>query len=634
MSSDRSAYEIFDRTLLRVPDYQRGYAWEVRHLEEFWEDLEVLPGHARHYTGTVVLLRRPEERVRDDAGVWFDTADIVDGQQRLTTMVLLLSELRRRLETAGAVQPAERIAEHYLWINRDGTRQAILELGSDIDGFWQRRVLADEGTLETPSIRSEQRLLDARNFFADRLEALIESDGADVTDRLLALNDKVTDQLRFTLYEVDDASQVGVIFETLNDRGKPLTELEKVKNYLLFLASGLPEGHRRRLSEEVNHSWAQVYERLMGAGITRPSEEDGFLRAHWLMTTDPRPRNWDGTGSIKARFPRRDYWDQLEKVGPDVRAYASSLEQAARAFSEIHKPHRDDAFSGMGQFREQVRVWSERLRRLGALATFQPLLMAVRLTHADDPQLSLDIVQLCERYALRVYRLRGVRANTGQARMYRLGHDVYRGELTGDELRERIRAEILSWCPRTVFDRTFAAEGHEVNWYRWSGLRYLLYEYEMHLARGRQNNLTWEQLSGRSLQESVEHILPQSPRDGDWTAFDAEERRRLTHDLGNLVLTLDNSRYSNRSFEAKRGTPGSTVGGSEACYARSLLIQEREVADYDNWTPETVRDRREQLIEWARKRWAVEGEEDEPTIAMIDDADDLDQLDEDYGFEP
>ena len=631
MSSDRSAYEIFDRTLLRVPDYQRGYAWERRHLEEFWEDLEVLPVHARHYTGTVVLLRSPEERARDDRGVHFQVADIVDGQQRLTTLVLLLNEVRRRLLDVGAEQPAAQIAKHYLWVKRDGKKRAILQLGSDIDGFWQRRVLTDDGNTEMPSVHSENRLLEARAYFEDRVSALVSADVSNAKDRLLELSDKLTEQMRFTLYEVDDAAQVGVIFETLNDRGKPLTELEKAKNYLLFLASGLADGHRRALSEDINRSWSQVYERLMRAGKKKQVSEDAFLRAHWLMSEDPQPRNWAGTASLKKRFPRQRYWQQLDQLSQDIRAYATGLERAARAFADIHHPVADDAFADIeAPLRDRVRDSSERLRRLWALAAFQPLLIAVRLTHPRDPKLYLDVVELCERFAFRVYRLRGFRSNTGQTRMYRLANGVYTGRIEGEQLLESLRGEILRRCSSKAFDRAFAAEGDETNWYRWGGLRYFLFEYELHVSRGRQEHLTWQRLSKRPLEETIEHILPQSPRAGDWAGFDEIERRKLTHDLGNLVLTLDNSRYSNRSFEAKRGSPGSTVGGPEACYARSLLIQERQIADREVWTPEEVRGRKRELVDWARNRWFVDGEDEhvEVPLATDPDEDDLEDLED------
>lgn len=630
MGSDHSAYELFDRTLLRVPDYQRGYAWEERHLEEFWEDLEVLPLDARHYTGTVVLLRRPGERIRDDRRVHYDVADIVDGQQRLTTLVLLLNEVRRHLLRVGADQPAAQIADHYLWVQRDGTKRAILELGPDIDRFWQRRVLADDGNLDSPSVHSERRLLEAREFFKAKVSGLVAAAAHQVERQLLELHDKLTEQLRFTLYEVDDTAQVGVIFETLNDRGKPLTELEKSKNYLLFLASGLEDGPRRALSEDINHSWARVYERLMRAGQTRPASEDAFLRAHWLMSVDPYPRNWAGTASLKARFPRQHYWQDLDALTGDVRSHAEGLERAARAFADIHRPTADDAFADLPDaLRGQVREASERLRRLGALATFQPLLMAVRLAHPRDGQLYLDVVELCERFAFRVYRLRGFRANTGQTRMYRLAHGVFRGATGGDQLLADLRHEILRRCSSTAFEHAFAAEGDETNWYTWSGLRYFLYEYELYLTRGRSEQVTWQHLAQRQLQETIEHILPQSPRRRQWSAFNTAERAKLTHDLGNLVLTLDNSRYSNRSFAQKRGSTGSTVGGPEACYARSLLIQEREIADNENWTPAEVRARKERLVAWAKQRWGVDGEDEpaEPEVVIEPDEDDLEDTD-------
>ena len=637
MGSDQSAYELFDRTLLRVPDYQRGYAWERRHLEEFWEDIEVLPIEARHYTGTVVLLRRPELRVRDDRRVHYDVADIVDGQQRLTTLVLALNEVRRHLEQVGADRPAAQIAEHYLWVQRDGRRQAILQLGADIDGFWQRQVLADDGNFESPSVHSERRLLQARAFFEDRVTRLVSEAQDDATARLLELNDKLTEQLRFTRYEVDDASQVGVIFETLNDRGKPLTELEKAKNYLLFLASGLDDGRRRALSQDINHSWARVYERLMHAGRTSPVSEDAFLRANWLMSVDPNPRNWGGTASLKRRFPRQRYWEQLDELCVDVRGYAVGLERAARAFADIHHPTADAAFADLeAGLRSQVQEASERLRRVGALATFQPLLMAVRLTHVRDAQLYLDVVESCERFAFRVYRLRGFRSNTGQTRMYRLAHEVYVGRLDGAQLLGSMRHEILRRCSSKAFEHAFAAEGDETNWYGWGGLRYFLYEYELHLTKGRPEHLTWQRLARRQLHETIEHILPQSPRRRQWSAFNAAERARLTHDLGNLVLTLDNSHYSNRSFAQKRGTTGSTVGGPEACYARSLLIQERQIADHETWTPADVRARKQRLIAWAKQRWGLSGEDDPAELDVVmdpdeQDAEDVDPVDVDAG---
>jgi hypothetical protein len=607
MSSDRSVYDLFDRTLLQVPDYQRGYAWELPHLEEFWEDLSVLPAHAKHYTGTVVLHPRGEHDVRDDAGVRHRVVDVVDGQQRLTSVVLLLNELRRRLAQVGAELEAQKVGEQYVWIRKEGRPQAVLTLGRDIDPFWQRCVLADQPPFQGARLRSEARLLAARRFFEARLDEISRSDGA--SSRLRELYDTVTDRLRFTLYEVDDQAQVGVIFETLNDRGKPLTELEKAKNYLLFLASGLEPGRRRSLSEEVNTTWAHVYERLMEADITDPREEDRFLRAHWLMAIDPVRRNWDGTASLKSRFPRQRYWADPDALMEEVGGYVRELADAARAFCDTRRPTADGAFPEFTSHRDEVRDWSERLRRVGALASFTPLLLAVRLRHRGDAELYREVVELCEKFAFRVYRLRGVRANSGQGRLFSLAYDVYTGTETADSMLHRLRDAIAAWSPRPMFEREFEALGDERNWYAWAGLRYFLYEYERALTGRRPVKVAWGEVEQRPREETIEHILPQSPREGEWLAFDDEARKVYTHDLGNLVLTFDNSSYSNKAFLEKRdGKAGGDGPDNGACFARSPLLQEQRIAGHLDWTPKAVLTRRSELIAWAHERWAVEGD--------------------------
>ena len=118
---------------------------------------------------------------------------------------------------------------------------------------------------------------------------------------------KITTRLHFNLYEVDRESEVGVIFEVMNDRGKPLTDLEKVKNYLLYAASALhvTEHNRDNLASSVNDAWAYILTQLMGAGLGSPANENQMLRAHWLMEYDPQSQNWEVSKSIRNRFDLR-----------------------------------------------------------------------------------------------------------------------------------------------------------------------------------------------------------------------------------------------------------------------------------------------------------------------------------------
>ena len=122
---------------------------------------------------------------------------------------------------------------------------------------------------------------------------------------LTSLRAKLVHQLKATLYTVEEEAEVGVIFEVLNNRGKPLSELEKVKNYLLYLASKLQLPNQ--LATRVNEAWTNISERLMEAHMTESVDENQLLRSHWLMAYDFSLSNWDGSRSIKHKYNLKEY---------------------------------------------------------------------------------------------------------------------------------------------------------------------------------------------------------------------------------------------------------------------------------------------------------------------------------------
>lgn len=86
--------------MLRIPDYQRGYAWEREQVQDFIDDLTLLEAGREHYTGTIVLLNAGDPVVDDDSNS-LAPAEVVDGQQRITTICLLLNEIRRAFSGKG-----------------------------------------------------------------------------------------------------------------------------------------------------------------------------------------------------------------------------------------------------------------------------------------------------------------------------------------------------------------------------------------------------------------------------------------------------------------------------------------------------------------------------------------------------
>ncbi len=626
---------LFSGRLLRIPDYQRGYAWERKQWNDFMEDLDLLGVGKHHFTGTVVLDRitkpatgqSPQADAWDLDGTSYEQFHVVDGQQRLTTVVLLLDAVRRELERHGHRHLADGVRKGYIeTTDVAGQRLMKLKLNSDTNAFWEDTILAERPGPQAPSNASQQRLLDARRYFGQYLESRSTGDGYD--EWLTSLRSKVIGNLVLVPYEVSSSAEVGVIFEVMNDRGKPLTELEKAKNYLLYVSTKL-DLPSIALEQRVNLSWTQIFQRLMAAGLSDPSNEDQLMRSHWLMAIDPDKRSWRGVGSLKRDvLSLRSFKGRHKELLRAADHYAFTLDRAALAYAELMNPQLPAAFEALATTEaERLAIVdaARRFARVRATATFLPLLIATRLAHPTDGRHYMAVLDLCERFAFRVYRLLGKYANSGQSRFYRLANEVFLGAKTPALVLEEIRSLVTYYSPAAEYDASLS-DGRTRAWYPWFGLKYFLYEWEVQLAGKRGPQLTWERIEQRDASRSIEHVLPQTPEDPSyWTRrFSVAARVRLTHDLGNLVLTEDNQSYGRKPFPNKRGSPGQLdeAGNLLPCYANSVLYQERDLVPNKDWTPKEIEERRRRILAWARRRWHVDAPLADAVITAEDDEQD------------
>jgi hypothetical protein len=577
--------ELLSPRLLDVPDYQRGYAWEEQHLREFWEDLELIEPGRRHYTGTVVLRDRGRSVLDEEREVPLEHFDVVDGQQRLTTCALLLDRVYDHMEALhdDDVRGARR---RLLTAVVDGVRRPKLQVGADLREYWLRVILDGKPQVEGAPLAAKRRLSLAAEFVEDRLaEARAQcADDSAYHTWLRRLAGKVTSGLQFTVYVVDNDSDVGVIFETLNQRGKDLTELEKTKNYLLYLANFLDDGPRQQLAATINESWRAIFVNL-GSAQLGPTHEDQLLRAHWLATQAPRQREWEKIRSVKARFHRSNYRDDKALLLKEVSSYVYSLREASAAYRDIVTDS-PDSFAAYGADAADVRKLSRQLRQAGVVLIFAPLLIAARLRFPADGKAYGAVVDLCERYSVRVFLINERRSNAGSTRLYNLAFQLHRDgnlamALAG--LAERIRF--------FAGDEVTAAALRDPrrNWYAKPGHKYFLYQYELHLLGGAAPLYGFEYFTrGEFRASTTEHVLPQTPTSKCWRVFGAKDRVLYTNSLGNLVLTYDNSVYSNHCFTRKRDGIIGPDGKTTPCYQASALRQEQELATLDEWTPTLV----------------------------------------------
>jgi hypothetical protein len=619
---------IFNSRVFRIPDYQRGFAWETRQLDDFWQDLDRLGDQRNHYTGQLTLERVPEDAWKswdDDnwliQGKGYKPFYVVDGQQRLTTAIILIKTLLDRIPNDGQLAFAEKRDHVQKYLSQASAVSRAYLFGYQKDNpsyeYLKTQILGDDSNqFQGTETTYTANLLNAREFFRGKLKNAsmkqIECWFRALTQRFL-----------FNVYELQEQLDVFVVFETMNNRGKPLSKLELLKNRLIYLSTLLPdstkEEDRRALRRNINDAWKTVYE-FLGREKDFPLDDDDFLRAHWIMYfTYSR----DEAGKF-ASFLLDEHFT-AERAGggaltiSEIQHYVSSIQNSARKWHAIHFPERVTGLS------DKVRRGLERLDRLGRGA-FEPLIMAAVQTEAKDSELDA-LLKAAERFVFLVGRLCQRRADTGDSRFYRLAGEVFHREKTLPEATDKIceRTERFFSLEKATADMRDLFRRGEDGFYGWQGLRYFLFEYEQYLreqAGMNTSRLNWRDFTtSKKDHVTIEHIYPQSPTSGDWPEFEAKtkkERNVLRNSLGNMLALSQsrNSKLSNRPFAVKKQDSDGAIGYSNGSYS------EIAVSKLSKWTPTEVIERGLSMLVFLEKRWGVSLGSHDQKLALLNLGDD------------
>ena len=308
MQELESLQNIFKDRIFKIPDYQRGYAWTTKQLKDFWEDVVNLPPDRFHYTGLLSLKKldrqiwsswNDEKWLIEDRG--YKPFHIVDGQQRLTTYVIFIqaiSELLKELPENSEKKEEEiylgsfslkAIKESYLVIEKPP--QFIIKtykFGYETDNpsfkFLKHRIFLEPNSGSIQETFYTLNLENSKKFFKENLAEFYNEYGLTEIESLFK---KLTQNLMFNVYEISDDFDVFVAFETMNNRGKKLSNLELLKNRLIYLTTlyeedELKPDERTSLREKINDAWKEVYYQL-GRNKKYPLNDDDFLVAHWIM---------------------------------------------------------------------------------------------------------------------------------------------------------------------------------------------------------------------------------------------------------------------------------------------------------------------------------------------------------------
>ena len=241
---------LFQNRLFRIPDYQRGYAWLQQQLADFWEDLINLQPDRYHYTGLLSLKPlKSKETISWGEDLWlvengYKPCHIVDGQQRITTFVILLNEIvgfvrsleenkdKSDKEITLGYETVEEIVSKYICRKRPPNGVVTTYLfGYEVDNpsaeYMKYKVFEEPYSGAVNETYYTKNLKFAKNFFAENIRKLYEESGENGLEAVNTIYKKLTQKLMFNLHEIDDDYDVFVAFETMNNRGniiRPQTE--------------------------------------------------------------------------------------------------------------------------------------------------------------------------------------------------------------------------------------------------------------------------------------------------------------------------------------------------------------------------------------------------------------------------
>lgn len=626
----QSLSEIFNEKFFRIPDFQRGYAWEEEQLKDFWEDLELLNENNTHYTGVLSVKPVDKSQVvaydtwQDD--IWlldggFKAYYLIDGQQRLTTSIILINEILKKVKSDEFLMKSKNdwVTKFLYRTYKDTNKSYIFGYEKDNPSYecFKTKIL-NQSSLgaknEAEKTLYTKNLERARDFFKAKIADMDES-------TLEKYFKKLVHAFKFNFYEMENELDVCVAFETMNNRGKSLSNLELLKNRLIYLSTLISDQKESSaLRKDINSVWKTIYE-CMGRNENKKFDEDSFLRDHWIVYFVFNKSKSDAVNNslLKETFTSRNFLDGKITVS-DIKEYIESLQLAVDKWVAIKNPH-----TALKDYNPETIEWLKKIYRLD-VAFFTPLIMAMMLRYNEDE--FLPVLKKIERFSFLMFKLSLRRADACNSIFYNAAHTLFIGD--GDlayveqTLKENEYLFNLKAFQDFIDDKFRKSNGQ--GFYEWKTLRYFLYEYELYLQQqvNGENKVSWEELENRNeLAKTVEHIYPQTPTDGSWKkAVDQrlnnnkKKINRVLHSIGNLVLLRSdkNISISNEPFEYKKkyaNAKGVLNGYFNGSYS------ELEVAEYENWTIDEIHDRGVKMLKFIEDRWDINLEEEGFDIERI-----------------
>lgn len=583
-SGRKSLSEVFTGDkFFSIPYYQRAYAWEDKQLKDFFEDFNTK--YADNYYYGTVLLHELKKKGR------YEYFDIVDGQQRLTTLIIFVSCIVKRMEDLQySDEDCDDLKRKFIK-TKDGN--FILKIQSEDNDFFDTYVLGSESNpvINNPS---QSKLLNAKNKFNNWLQKCEKEQVDAFIEKIYSTN--------LLVYLIMSNIESAMIFETTNDRGKPLTNLEKTKSYLMYKSCVLTED-ASQLIETIQSRFNEIYRSYTNIEHIFPNEES-ILQYSFIANS-----KWENSKKYQKEYQHymeimKDKVDEYirkndaEGLNKYINQYTLQIKDSFKTFESMMKNPCDEL--------KDIQV-------LGNVANFYPLLLKTySLDKTENKSQFMEICHLCEIFSFRTYVIMKYFASKAQTTIYTMARDFdgdfdelkskFIGLITDEEFNDDKFIEKL--CSKNFYNDYYAIERN-----------YFYWKYENYLRLNEQpvgTLMTHEDLTqkeNKKLKLTAEHIVAQSNEKekmriitknlcvqvGRQSSFEKE----YLHTIGNLTLDP-------QSANSSKGKNDVSIKMSKY-FVRSQYKSQLELQDFldkgNKWTISSITKRRDKLLEFAKNTW-------------------------------
>ena len=531
--------------LFIIPQYQRPYSWKTQQRKDLLNDIKVSyeKNHKTHYMATVVGLNQKEPfRIIADE---YQRVDIVDGQQRITTLIMLYKAISRNLDETDVHEKYVKKDFEEMLVKQDETSTVLLQTNHDLSSHFVNYIR--KGAYDKPDqakTSADYNLLEA----IDDCEKFVEQwkkNGNSLIELALHIRYK----LKFVYHEIDDESLVYSVFEVLNSRGLVVSWFDRLKTMLMGLV--FDQGcNTTDTIDEIHRRWSDIFRII---GITQIDSKVLCFAATLLDNSGHRVLFDEQSAKLLIKKSEGGCdkiiltIEWIEKVARSVKTTTNKYEYA-------------------GLVPDEVRL----------------VTVAIDLRDDLDENVKSELRRYWQKVIFCIY---GICRMDGRTRIggVQLAYNITVKKFSLQKIKDSLSEIISTYNVDAQIDQLARTNCYNA----WSyELRYLLYRYEMHLADvsgQKSTNDQWNRIWEHSAYTSIEHILSRSTGGN------------FIHWLGNLFLLPPhvNSQLHDDPPIKKLDE-----------YKKTGFLMARDIIPHlSEWNEDRILKRGEKIARWVKQEW-------------------------------